>query len=175
VASGDPVSKVSIIPRSRGALGYTMQMPTEDRYLLTREELEAQIAVMLGGRAAEQLVFGTISTGASDDIQRATELARRMVTEFGMSEKLGSVRYAGQRLQYLGGAVEEGSDTSAATRETIDAEVRRIVGEQFERATTLLAAHRDALGRLSAELLKAESLEGSAVREALGMPEPATV
>jgi len=175
VASGDPVSKVSIIPRSRGALGYTMQMPREDRYLLTREELEAQIAVMLGGRAAEQLVFGTISTGASDDIQRATELARRMVTEFGMSEKLGSVRYAGQRLQYLGGAVEDGSDTSAATRETIDSEVRRIVGEQFERASALLAAHRDALGRLSAELLKAESLEGGAVREALGMPEPATV
>jgi cell division protease FtsH len=175
VASGDPVSKVSIIPRSRGALGYTMQMPREDRYLLTREELEARIAVMLGGRAAEQLVLGTISTGASDDIQRATELARRMVTEFGMSEKLGSVRYAGQRLQYLGGAVEEGSDTSAATRETIDAEVRRIVGEQFERATALLAAHRDALGGLSAELLKAESLEGSAVRKALGTPEPAAV
>jgi cell division protease FtsH len=175
VASGDPVSKVSIIPRSRGALGYTMQMPKEDRYLLSVEELEAQIAVMMGGRAAEQLVLGTISTGAVDDIQRATELARRMVTEFGMSEKLGSVRYAGQRLQYLGGAVEDGSNTSAATRETIDAEVRRIVGEQFERATALLAAHRDALGRLSADLLKAESLDGSAVREALAAPEHAAV
>jgi cell division protease FtsH len=103
VASGEPVSKVSIIPRSRGALGYTMQMPKEDRYLLSVEELEARIAVMMGGRAAEQLVLGTVSTGAVDDIQRATELARRMVTEFGMSEKLGSVRYAGQRLQYLGG------------------------------------------------------------------------
>ncbi len=175
VASGEPVSKVSIIPRSRGALGYTMQMPKEDRYLLSVEELEARIAVMMGGRAAEQLVLGTVSTGAVDDIQRATELARRMVTEFGMSEKLGSVRYAGQRLQYLGGAVEEGSDTSAATRETIDAEVRRIVGEQFERATALLAAHRDALARLSADLLKAESLDGSAVREALAAPEHAAV
>jgi cell division protease FtsH len=90
-----------------------------------------------------------------------------MVTEFGMSEKLGSVRYAGQRLQYLGSAVAEGSDASAATHETIDVEVRRIVGEQFERAAGLLAAHRDALSRLSAELLKAESLDGGAVRAAL--------
>ncbi|HVO11265.1 MAG TPA: ATP-dependent zinc metalloprotease FtsH [Vicinamibacteria bacterium] len=167
VPTGDPVSKISIIPRSRGALGYTMQMPKEDRYLLSEEELEDRIAVMVGGRAAEQLMFGRISTGASDDIQRATELARRMVTEFGMSEKLGSVRYAGQMLQYLGSPVEGGSDISAATRETIDSEVRRIVGEQLARATSLLKAHRDTLGRLADELLKAESLDGSAVHEAL--------
>ena len=138
VPTGDPVSKISIIPRSRGSLGYTMQMPKEDRYLLSIEELKDQIAVMMGGRAAEQVMLGTISTGAVDDIQRATQLARRMVTEFGMSDKLGSVRYAGQRLQYLGTAVAEGSDASAATQETIDAEVRRIVGEQFERAATLV-------------------------------------
>ena len=167
IPTGDPVSKISIIPRSRGSLGYTMQMPKEDRYLLSIEELEDQIAVMMGGRAAEHVMLGTISTGAVDDIQRATQLARRMVTEFGMSEKLGSVRYAGQRLQYLGTAVAESSDASAATHETIDAEVRRIVGEQFERAATLVAAHRDALSQLSAELLKAESLDGSAVRAAL--------
>ena len=147
--------------------GYTMQMPKEDRYLLSVAELEDQIAVMMGGRAAEQVMLGTISTGAVDDIQRATQLARRMVTEFGMSEKLGSIRYAGQRLQYLGSAVAEGSDASAATHETIDEEVRRIVGEQCERATTLVAAHRDALSQLSAKLLKAESLDGSAVRSAL--------
>jgi cell division protease FtsH len=167
VPTGDPVSKVSIIPRSRGSLGYTMQMPREDRYLLSMEELEDQITVMMGGRAAEQVMLGTISTGAVDDIKRATQLARRMVTEFGMSEKLGSVRYAGERLQYLGGAGAESSDASAATHETIDAEVRRIVGEQFERATTLVAAHRDALEQLSRALLKAESLDGAAVRAAL--------
>jgi cell division protease FtsH len=167
VPTGDPVSKISIIPRSRGSLGSTMQMPKEDRYLLSIGELEDQIAVMMGGRAAEHVMLGTISTGAVDDIQRATQLARRMVTEFGMSEKLGSVRYAGQRLQYLGAAGAESSDASAATHETIDAEVRRIVGEQFERATTLVAAHRDVLSQLSAELLKAESLDGSAVRAAL--------
>ena len=167
VPTGDPVSKISIIPRSRGSLGYTMQMPKEDRYLLSIEELKDQIAVMMGGRAAEQVMLGTISTGAVDDIQRATQLARRMVTEFGMSEKLGSVRYAGQRLQYLGTAVAESSDVSAATHETIDAEVRRIVGEQAERAATLIASHQDALSQLSVELLKAESLDGSAVRAAL--------
>ncbi|MGE5246062.1 MAG: ATP-dependent zinc metalloprotease FtsH [Betaproteobacteria bacterium] len=167
VPSGDPVSKISVIPRSRGALGYTMQMPKEDRYLLSLEELEDQIAIMMGGRAAEHLMLGTISTGAVDDIQRATQLAKRMVTEFGMSDKLGSVRYAGQRLQYLGAAIDETSDSSAVTRETIDAEVRRIVGEQFARAEVLLTAHRDVLARLSAALLQSESLDGSEVREAL--------
>ena len=167
VPSGDPVSKISIIPRSRGALGYTMQMPKEDRHLLSVEELEDQIAIMMAGRAAEHLILGTISTGAVDDIQRATQLAKRMVTEFGMSEKLGSVRYAGQRLQYLGGAIDEGSDSSTETRETIDAEVRRIVGEQFTRAEALLTVHRDALTRLATDLLQSESLDGSAVREAL--------
>jgi len=169
VPSGDPVSKISIIPRSRGALGYTMQMPKEDRYLVSLEELEDQIAIMMGGRAAEQLLVGTISTGAVDDIQRASQLAKRMVTEFGMSEKLGSVRYASQRLQYLGAALDEGTDSSAETRETIDAEVRRLVGEQFARAQALLTAHRGALSRLSTDLLKAESLDGSAVREALAI------
>jgi cell division protease FtsH len=90
-----------------------------------------------------------------------------MVTEFGMSDKLGSVRYSGQHLQYLGTAVAEGTDASATTRETIDAEVRRIVGEQFERAAALIAAHRDALSQLSAQLLNAESLDGGAVRAVL--------
>jgi len=175
VPTGDPVSKISIIPRSRGALGYTMQMPREDRYLLSKEELLDRIAVMMGGRAAEQVVFGSITTGAVDDIQRATQLARRMVTEFGMSEKLGSVRYAGQRLQYLGGEVEDAGDTSAATRETIDAEVRRIVGEQYQRATALIAGRRDVHSRLTADLLETESLDGSAVRALLATPGPATV
>ena len=145
VPHGDPVSKISIVPRSRGALGYTMQMPTEDRYLLTMEELQDRIAVMLGGRAAEKIVCGEISTGASDDIIRASELALRMVTEFGMSEKLGSVRYAGQQLQYLGGAVEDSSNVSQETREIIDREVQRLVTEQYERAQNLLREHRAAL------------------------------
>src|SRR5271157_729568 len=112
VPHADPVAKISIVPRGQGALGYTMQMPTEDRYLLTIDELYDRIAVMLGGRAAEKVAVGTISTGASDDIQRATELARRMVTEFGMSEKLGTVRYVGQQLQYMGGMAQENDQIS---------------------------------------------------------------
>lgn len=164
---GDPVSKISIVPRSRGALGYTMQMPAEDRYLLTMDELQDRIAVMLGGRAAEKVVFKVISTGASDDIMRATELARRMVTEFGMSDKLGSVRYAGQQLQYLGGAVEDNSQLSPETRQVIDAEVRRIVTEQYERAQVLLMEHRAALESLTHRLLQDESVDGSAVKQVL--------
>jgi cell division protease FtsH len=167
VPHGDPVSKVSIVPRSRGALGYTLQMPAEDRYLLTVGELEDRLAVMLAGRAAEKIAFGTISTGASDDIQRATELARRMVTEFGMSEKLGSVRYAGPQLQYLGGALSDMSQLSPHTRDTIDSEIQRIVDAQFERAQHLLAQHRTALDTLTTELLKAETVDGSVVRLAL--------
>jgi len=168
VPHGDPVSKISIIPRSRGALGYTMQMPTEDRYLQTVDELQDRIAVMLGGRAAEKVVFNVISTGASDDIQRATELARRMVTEFGMSDKLGSVRYAGQQLQYLGGTMQDNSQLSPQTRAVIDAEVQRIVTEQYERAQALLRQHRAALNNLTQQLLQKETLPGSAVKEALG-------
>ena len=167
VPHGDPVSKVSIVPRSRGALGYTLQMPAEDRYLLTLEELEDRLAVMLGGRAAEKIVFNTISTGASDDIQRATELSRRMVTEFGMSEKLGSVRYAGPQLQYLGATVADTSQASPHTQDAIDAEVQRIIDAQYARAQQLLEQHRTALASLTEQLLISETLDGSVVRQAL--------
>ncbi|MEZ4618729.1 MAG: cell division protein FtsH, partial [Caldilineaceae bacterium] len=165
--NGDPVSKISIIPRSRGALGYTMQMPTEDRYLLTMDELLDKITVMLGGRAAEKVIFDTLSTGASDDIMRASELARRMVTEYGMSEKLGSVRYAGQQLQYLGGAVQDDNQLSSATRQTIDGEVQRIVTEQYARAFGCLQTRQAALEQLTARLLQQETVDGSAVTQAL--------
>jgi cell division protease FtsH len=167
VPHGEPVSKISIVPHSRGALGYTMQMPTEDRYLLTIDELKDRIAVMLGGRAAEKVQFAVISTGASDDIMRATELARRMVTEFGMSDKLGSVRYAGQQLQYLGGSVEDNSQISPETREVIDSEVQRLVTEQYDRAQALLKDHRAALETLAQQLLKQETVSGDDVKEAL--------
>ena len=167
VPHGDPVAKISIVPRGVGALGYTLQMPTEDRYLLTREELEDRIAVLLGGRAAEMVVFGTISTGASDDINRATELARRMITEFGMSEALGPVRYAGQQMQYLSRTLQDNTDISPATRETIDREVQKLVSGQLERAQQLLMGHRGALDALAAELLEHETLDGAAVTTAL--------
>jgi cell division protease FtsH len=167
VPHADPVAKISIIPHARGALGFTLQMPAEDRYILTRDELTDRVAVMLGGRAAELTVLGTISTGASDDIQKATELTRRMITEFGMSDKLGPVRYAGQQLQYLGGVAQDNSQMSPRTLETVDAEVQRMVTEQYERAQALLNEHRDALETLAAELLEHETLDGTAVTKAL--------
>jgi cell division protease FtsH len=161
----DPVAKVSIVPRGRGALGYTMQMPTEDRYLLTYEELQDRLAVMLGGRAAELVACGTISTGASDDIQRASELARRMVTEFGMSDKLGMVRYAAQQYQFLSG--DSSASASPATLKMIDEEVQRITGEQYQRAQEMLKDHRSALERLTRKLLESETVDGEVVKQAL--------
>ncbi len=165
VPHADPVAKVSIVPHGRGALGITMQMPTEDRYLLTREELEDRLAVMLGGRAAEQVVCGTISTGASDDIHRASELARRMVTEFGMSDKLGTVRYATQQYQFLSG--ETTASASPETLKIIDEEVLRIIGEQYTRAQQLLKEHRAALECVTQQLLETETVDGAAVKQAL--------
>jgi cell division protease FtsH len=168
VPHADPVAKVSIVPHGRGALGYTMQMPTEDRYLLTSGELQDRIAVMLAGRAAESVVFNEISTGASDDIQRASELARRMVTEFGMSDKLGNVRYAVQRYQFL----ETGDTSASASPETlkiIDEEVQRITAEQYARAQQLLREHKPALERLTHQLLETECVDGTAVKQALAL------
>jgi cell division protease FtsH len=162
-----PVTKISIVPHSRGALGYTMQTPTEDRYLLTTEELQDRIAVMLGGRAAELVEFQSISTGASDDIQRATDLARRMITEFGMSEKLGSVRYAGQQLQYLGSSVEDSSQLSPGTREVVDREVQHLVTEQYNRAQEILKTHHSVLRALAKELLEHETIDGGTIKKVL--------
>jgi cell division protease FtsH len=165
VPHADPVAKVSIVPHGRGALGFTMQMPTEDRYLLTREELEDRLAVMLGGRAAEQVMCGTISTGASDDIHRASELARRMVTEFGMSDRLGTVRYATQQYQFLSG--ESTASASPETLKIIDDEVQRIIGEQYQRVQQLLQEHQAALESLTQRLLETETVDGATVKQAL--------
>jgi cell division protease FtsH len=165
VPHGDPVAKVTIVPRGRGALGYTMQLPTEDRYLLTRAELEDRIAIMLGGRAAEQVVYGMISTGASNDIQRASELARQMVMEYGMSEKLGNVRYATQQYQFLSG--DTTANASPETLQIIDEEVKRIIEDQYQRAQQMLNEHRAALERLTKQLLETETVDGAAVEQAL--------
>jgi cell division protease FtsH len=165
--NADPVAKISIIPRARGALGYTLQMPTEDRYILTKDELLDRVTVMLGGRAAELTKFATISTGASDDIQKATELVRRMITEFGMSDELGSVRYAGQQMMYLGNAVQDNSQLSPKTTEIIDTEVRRLVTDQLDRAVAILGDHRVALENLAERLLAQETVDGTAAADAL--------
>ena len=160
VPGADPVSKISIIPRGIAALGYTQQTPTEDRYLLTRSELLARIHVLLGGRVAEDIVFGDISTGAQNDLQRATEIARTMVTQFGMSEKLGLVSLEGPRTPlFLPVPMQSTREYSDDTARLIDAEVKRILVEAHEQVKATLAAHRPALEELAQLLLKKEAVD----------------
>ena len=163
----DPVHKVSIIPRGIGALGYTIQRPTEDRYLMTRPELERKIAVLLGGRAAEKLVFGVLSSGAADDLAKATDIARDMVTRFGMDEGLGYIALEPQRLQMLEPATGlplPGRPVSEATLQRIDSAIRGIVMDAFERASAILALNRPVLDRGARALLDQETLDEAAIR-----------
>jgi cell division protease FtsH len=158
VPRADPVSRVSIIARGVGALGYTMQIPEEDRHLYTRAELEDRLAVLLGGRNAELIVFGDTSTGASDDLARAAELARRMVVEFGMSEKFGPVNLGGssRRQRFLQVEGDHGQELSDATAREVDEEVRRIVREAEERTGDLLRTREPALRAIATRLVQKE-------------------
>jgi cell division protease FtsH len=175
----DPVHKVSIVQRGFGALGYTMQLPLEDRYLLTQVELEHQLAVLLGGRTAESLVFGELSTGAQNDLLRATDIARAMVTEFGMSEVLGPVNHEGRRRSTFieTPLLPERGAYAEDTARLIDAEVKRILTGAEDTARRILTERRPALDALSERLLEKEVIEGSELREMLGAPaaEPPTV
>jgi cell division protease FtsH len=175
VEHADPVHRVSIIPRSIGALGHTLQLPTEERFLMTRTELRDQITVMLGGRAAEELTYGgEISTGASNDLERTSELARQMVTRFGMSERMGHVTYGkplGGRFLQSPFAPEE-RNYSERTAETIDEEVHRLIDECYERSRNILLTHHVQLERIAAELIKRETLDRSALDELLRTAEP---
>ena len=161
----DPVHKVSIIPRGVGALGYTIQRPIEDRFLMTKEELENKMAVLLGGRAAELIVFEHLSTGAADDLRRVTDIAHSMVTRYGMSEKLGSVAYDREPGNYLGGANRpypgRERDYAEETAAEVDHEVRAIVDRVFQRTLGLLNARRAILDRAAKKLLEKETLEQS--------------
>jgi cell division protease FtsH len=167
ISKTEAVHKVSIIPRGVGALGYTIQRPTEDRYLMTRDELENKIAVLLGGRAAEKLVFDQLSTGAADDLAKVTDIARNMVVRYGMDESLGYVVYEPERPTFLGnvpGALPSERQFSEATAEAIDAAVKKIVHSVFDRATAILAANRDVLERCVAALLEKETLNEDELR-----------
>jgi cell division protease FtsH len=156
----DTVHKVSIIPHGVGALGYTIQRPTEDRYLMTRAELEHKMAGLLGGRAAEQLVFGEISTGAADDLARATDIARAMVLRYGMSEALGNVAYDRDRSPFLqpNFPVPQERNYSEDTAHAVDSAVRRFVDQAFEQATAILRRNRPLLDHTAAALLETETL-----------------
>ncbi len=164
----DTVHKVSIIPRGIGALGYTIQRPTEDRYLMTSLELEDKIAVLPGGRAAEKLVFGNLSTGAADDLAKATDIARDMVTRFGMNEDLGYVVFEPSPPRFLqvpGAMTQGGCRLSEHTARQIDDAVRNLVMGVFARSYDLLAANRQVLDRCAKELLAKETLDEAAIAE----------
>jgi cell division protease FtsH len=169
VAHADPVHKVTIIPRGIAALGMTYQLPTEDRFLLTRSELEDRIAVLLGGRVAEELVYGEISTGAHNDLERATELARLMVTKYGMSERLGLATFGDRTPLFLKGPGGWGGerDFSEATARVIDEEVRSILDRVHDRVRGLLTTRKAQLVAAATELKRTETLEGERLRQLL--------
>jgi len=171
IPKSDPLHKVSIIPRGVAALGYTMQLPTEDRYLSSKKELMARLTVLLGGRVAEKLVFDEITTGAQNDLEIATQAARRMVCEFGMSGKLGSLTFGRRQHQvFLGRDLTEERNYSEKTAVLIDEEVRRIVDEAYAKARRLLEEHRKKLETLAKELLMKEVMDVAEVKELLGFP-----
>ncbi|NVB80461.1 MAG: ATP-dependent zinc metalloprotease FtsH, partial [Kofleriaceae bacterium] len=159
-AEADPVHKVTIIPRGR-ALGLTQQLPPEDRLSMTREFAQNQIAILMGGRVAEEIIFGQKTTGAGNDIERATELARSMVTEWGMSDEFGPLNFSGGKHEvFLGRDFSSNSQLSEDTARRIDAEIRGIVTMQHERATKILTEHRKELEAFGEALLEHETLDG---------------
>jgi cell division protease FtsH len=172
----DPVHKISIIPRGIGALGYTIQRPTEDRYLMTREELENKMAVLLGGRAAEEAVFGHLSTGAADDLAKVTDIARSMVMRYGMVKSLGFVAYEEERSPFLGGPMPTGHrEYSEQTAREIDVAVRDIVKAAYEKALGILSREKQLLENWARKLLEKETLAETELMElkrALGSAHP---
>ncbi len=170
----DPVHKISIVQRGFGALGYTMQLPLEDRYLMTRRDLLSQLVVLLGGRTAEEIALQEISTGAQNDLQRATDIARAMVTEFGMSDALGAINYDGQkRARFLDIPLPPerglyGEDTA----KKIDAEITRILTDAHNTARRILTERRDKLETITRRLLEVEVMEGDELRRLLDIPPP---
>jgi cell division protease FtsH len=166
----DPVHKISIVQRGFGALGYTMQLPLEDRYLMTRTDLLSQLAVLLGGRSAEEIAFNEISTGAQNDLQRATDIARSMVTEFGMSDALGAVNYDGhRRAPFLENPFgHERGNYAEETALKIDTEVTRILTDAHEKARQILRDYRKTLDELSQRLLEKEVIEAEELKEIMG-------
>jgi cell division protease FtsH len=167
----DPVHKISIVQRGFGALGYTMQLPLEDRYLMTRSDLLNQLAVLLGGRTAEEIALGEISTGAQNDLQRATDIARAMVTEFGMSDAIGAINYdANKRARFLDIPMpQERGLYGEETAQKIDAEIKRILTEAHQTSRGILADNRDKLESVTRRLLEVEVMEGEELRQLLGM------
>ena len=170
----EPVQKITIVPRTMGALGYVMQTPEEEKFLNTKKELEAMIVVALGGRAAEEIVFDTVTTGASNDIEQATKIARAMITQYGMSDRFGLMGLESIQNRYLDGRPV--LNCGEATASQIDEEVMRMLKSSYEEAKRLLSENRDALDRIAAFLIEKETITGKEFmkifRELKGIPEP---
>ncbi|MEL7076550.1 MAG: ATP-dependent zinc metalloprotease FtsH [Cyanobacteria bacterium J06648_1] len=164
----DKVEKISIVPRGIGALGYTLQLPEEDRFLMIEDEIRGRIATLLGGRAAEELIFGKVSTGASDDIQKATDLAERYVTLYGMSDRLGPIAFEKAQQQFLEGMTNPRRQVSPSIAEEIDREVKTVIDNAHQIALDVLSHNRKLLKELAQSLLDKEILEGEQLRSHLG-------
>jgi cell division protease FtsH len=160
----DPVQKISIVPRGFGALGYTMQTPTEERFLLTSDELIGKVDVLLGGRAAEKIIYGQVSTGAANDLTKATDIVKKMITEYGMSEKFKNVVLSQQRTPLLGGRAEPTivREYAESTQSYVDEETARIVNQSYERTLGLLKADKNSLEKIAKQLLEMETLDEKA-------------
>jgi len=168
VPHADPIRKISMIPRGIGALGYTLQKPTEDRYLMTKAELLDRIAILLGGRVAEEIIFQEISTGAQNDLEKATEIAKLMVKEYGMSEKMGLVTFEqGNRPLFLNGGFAATKEYSEETAREIDIEIKRIIDESFHRVKALLTEKSEILRGMAKTLMEKEVIEGSELKKLL--------
>jgi cell division protease FtsH len=163
---GNRVTKISIVPRGLGALGYTLQMPENDRYLMLEDELRGQLATLLGGRAAEEIVFGKVSTGASDDIQKATDLAEKAVTEYGMSVSLGPVAFAKANAQFLDGGCDRRT-TSPEVATEIDRQVKLLLNNARSMAIEILRLNRGLLESATQTLLETEVLDGEQLKAML--------
>ncbi|MEW6496101.1 MAG: cell division protein FtsH, partial [Cyanobacteriota bacterium] len=164
------VEKISIVPRGMAALGYTLQLPTEDRFLMSDSELRGQIATLLGGRSAEEIIFGSITTGAANDLQRATDLAERMVTTYGMSKVLGPLAYEkGQQNNFLGdgGMMNPRRMVSDETAKAIDAEVKEIVEGAHQQALDILKTNQELLETIAQQILEKEVIEGEQLQNLL--------
>ena len=164
----DRVHKISIIPRGVAALGYTEQQPTEDRYLMTRAELLDRLDVLLGGRVAEEIIFGDVSTGAADDLRRATDMARHMVAQYSMSEKLGLATFEEPRQTFLETGGSTAREYSEATAQAIDVEIARILSAAHARVRETLTAHRGTVEALAKLLIDKEVVNAEELRAVLG-------
>ena len=158
----DPVHKISIIPRGDGSLGFTLQLPLEDKYIVSEEELKDKLVTLFGGRAAEELVFNDLTTGAYDDLKQATKLAKRMVVEYGMSEKLGPISLAREHVDvFLGEEIVKSNEHSEALSSLVDSEIRSLISKSYEKAKSLLAQNRSILDRLASAVLEREIIGGN--------------